>query len=87
MEIIDEVEPTARNMYTGSVGYLGLDGSMDFNLVIRSLLVAGGKVHFQVGGGIVADSDPVLEYQETLHKGRALIEALGGCLPQEVADV
>ena len=76
MEIIDELEPTRRNVYTGSIGYIGFNQQTDLNIVIRSILLCNGNVHFQVGGGIVADSDPVLEYEETLHKGRALMEAL-----------
>ncbi|MFH0963705.1 MAG: aminodeoxychorismate synthase component I [Planctomycetota bacterium] len=77
MEIIDELEPTARNLYTGSLGYIGFDGSMDLSIVIRTFLVDRSIVTFQVGGGIVADSDPPAEYEETLHKGRALLAALG----------
>ncbi len=77
MEIIDELEPTQRGVYTGSIGYLGFDGEMDLSIVIRTNVVKNGIVYYQVGGGIVADSDPVLEYEETLHKGRALAEALG----------
>ena len=77
MEIIDELEPTKRGIYTGSVGYLGFDGGMDLNIVIRTFVIKGGKVYFQVGGGIVADSDSAMEYQETLDKARALMAALG----------
>jgi para-aminobenzoate synthetase component 1 len=77
MEIIDELEPTRRGIYTGSVGYLGFDGCMDLNIVIRTFVIKGGKVYFQVGGGIVSDSDPEAEYQETLDKARALMAALG----------
>jgi para-aminobenzoate synthetase component 1 len=76
MEIIDELEPTARSVYTGAIGYLGFDGSMDLNIVIRTILVRDGQAYFQAGGGIVADSDPELEYQETLHKASALAEAV-----------
>jgi para-aminobenzoate synthetase component 1 len=76
MEIIDEMEPTRRSIYTGSIGYIGFNQQTDLNIVIRSILHCNGKVHFQVGGGIVADSDPASEYEETLHKGRALMEAL-----------
>jgi len=76
MEIIDEIEPTRRNIYTGSIGYIGFNQQTDLNIVIRSILHCNGTVHFQVGGGIVADSDPASEYEETLHKGRALMEAL-----------
>lgn len=77
MEIIDELEPTQRSVYTGAVGYIGLDGTMDLNIAIRTILVKGGRAFFQVGGGIVADSDPAAEYQETLDKGRRLFAALG----------
>ena len=77
MEIIDELEPTQRAVYTGSIGWIGFDGEMDLNIVIRTYLVRDGMVHWQVGGGIVADSDPEAEYQETLDKARALRAALG----------
>jgi para-aminobenzoate synthetase component 1 len=77
MEIIDELEPTQRAVYTGSVGWIGFDGDMDLNIVIRTFLMKDGRVHWQVGGGIVADSDPVAEYNETLDKGLALKRALG----------
>ena len=76
MEIIDELEPTQRKVYTGAIGYLGFNQQTDLNIVIRTMLYLDGTVHFQVGGGIVADSDPALEYEETLHKGKALLEAL-----------
>jgi para-aminobenzoate synthetase component 1 len=76
MEIIDELEPTRRGVYTGAIGYLSFCGDMDLNIVIRTLLVKDGVAHLQAGGGIVADSDPELEYQETLDKARALVEAL-----------
>jgi para-aminobenzoate synthetase component 1 len=76
MEIIDELEPTRRSVYTGSIGYLGFDGGMDSSIVIRTFIVKDGRAYFQVGGGIVWDSDPEGEYRETLDKARALIEAL-----------
>lgn len=76
MEIIDELEPTQRNIYTGSIGYIGLNGDMDLNIVIRTIICKDNKAYFQVGGGIVWDSDAELEYQETLHKAKALIQAL-----------
>lgn len=76
MEIIDELEPTARGIYTGSIFYLGFDGDMDSSIVIRTCVLKDGVAHFSVGGGIVADSDPEAEYEETLDKGRALMEAL-----------
>ncbi|MFH1753827.1 MAG: aminodeoxychorismate synthase component I, partial [Candidatus Omnitrophota bacterium] len=79
MEIIDALEPTRRSVYTGSIGYIGFDGDMDTSIVIRTFIIKGKKAYFQVGGGIVADSDPEMEYEETLHKARALVDALGPC--------
>ncbi|MBI2858391.1 MAG: aminodeoxychorismate synthase component I [Chloroflexi bacterium] len=76
MEIIDELEPTRRSVYTGSLGYIGFDGDMDLNILIRTFLIKGNRAYFQVGGGIVYDSKPEDEYEETLHKARALIAAL-----------
>lgn len=75
MEIIDELEPVARGLYTGSMGYAGTNGAMDWNILIRTFVIAGGCAHVQVGAGIVADSDPAREYEETLAKGAALVEA------------
>jgi len=76
MEIIEELEPTRRGVYTGAIGYLCFSGDMDVNIAIRTLVVKDGLAHFQVGGAIVADSDPEAEYQETIDKGRALAAAL-----------
>ena len=76
MEIIDELEPTRRSVYTGSIGYLGFDGGMDIDIVIRTILIKGGRAYFQVGGGIIYDSEPEAEYEETLDKAKALIQAL-----------
>ncbi|WP_319371029.1 aminodeoxychorismate synthase component I [uncultured Ilyobacter sp.] len=76
MEIIDELEPTSRNIYTGSIGYIAFDGSIDLNIVIRTILCKENAGYFQVGGGIVWDSDAESEYQESLLKGKALKEAL-----------
>jgi len=78
MEIIAELEPTRRGPYCGAIGWLGGDGWMDTNITIRTYAIKDGQVAFQAGGGIVADSDPAAEYEETLDKARALIEALGG---------
>ena len=72
MEIIDELEPTRRSLYTGAIGYLSRGGTSGFNIAIRTMTVEGDRVSYQVGGGIVADSDPQAEYEETLHKGRGL---------------
>jgi para-aminobenzoate synthetase component 1 len=76
MEIIAELEPTARGPYCGSLGYLGFDGSMDTNILIRTFTVGRGWVQFPVGGGIVADSVPEREYEETWHKAEGLLRAL-----------
>ena len=76
MEIIAELEPTQRGVYCGSVGYISVTGAMDTSIVIRTYLALRGQVYFQAGGGIVADSDPELEYRETLDKARGLIETL-----------
>jgi para-aminobenzoate synthetase component I len=76
MEIIAELEPTQRGVYCGSIGYLSATGAMDTSIVIRTYLLLNGQVYFQAGGGIVADSDPELEYRETLDKARGLIETL-----------
>ena len=76
MEIIDEIEPTARGIYTGSIGYISFHKTMCLNMAIRIMIVKDNKVYFQVGGGIVADSKPESEYEETLTKAKALIESL-----------
>jgi para-aminobenzoate synthetase component 1 len=76
MEIIAELEPTQRGVYCGSIGYLSVTGAMDTSIVIRTCLALRGQVYFQAGGGIVADSDPELEYRETLDKASGLIETL-----------
>lgn len=76
MEIIEELEPVRRSVYTGAIGYLGFDGEADWNIVIRTFLLAGGQAYFQVGGAVTADSEPEREYQETLDKARGLIQAL-----------
>lgn len=76
MEIIDELEPTKRSIYTGNIGYLSFDGNMDLNIVIRTFIIKGNRAYFQTGGAVVYDSNPEAEYQETLDKVRALISAL-----------
>jgi para-aminobenzoate synthetase component I len=78
MEIIAELEPTARGPYCGSLGYIGFDGSMDMNILIRTFTVGRGWMQFPVGGGVVADSVPEEEYAETLHKAEGLLRALRG---------
>jgi len=83
MEIINELEPVKRGPYSGSFGYIGFSRQMDFNIIIRTIVLKSGKAYFHVGAGIVADSDPESEYQETLHKAAAMIEVLGGQLSQD----
>jgi len=76
MIIIDELEPVKRGIYSGSIGYLDFSGNLDLNIVIRTVLVKDGKAYWQVGGAVVADSDPREEYIETLDKARAMVRAL-----------
>jgi len=77
MEVIEELEPEARGVYTGALGYLSFHDTMEFNVLIRTLLWQPEQVSFHAGGGIVTDSRPAFEYDETLVKARALIAALG----------
>jgi aminodeoxychorismate synthase component I len=72
MEIIDEMETVSRGIYTGSIGYISIDNAMDLNIVIRTFIIKNGIFYYNVGGGIVADSGPIMEYRETLDKGAAL---------------
>lgn len=76
MEIIDEMENNKRNLYTGSIGYLTLDDDCDFNIVIRTALHKDGKYYLGVGGGITAESDLEFEYEETLQKAKAVLQAM-----------
>lgn len=76
MEIIDETEPTARAVYTGSIGFIGLDGNVCLNIAIRTIIIKGQKAYAQTGGGIVADSKPKAEWQETITKARALLAGI-----------
>ena len=76
MQIIDELEPLARGLYTGSVGYLSFNGDMDLNIIIRTFVIKGQDAYVQVGAGIVGDSAPTREYYETLYKAEALLKAL-----------
>jgi para-aminobenzoate synthetase component I len=77
MEIIEELEGVKRSVYTGAIGYISFDGDMDTSIVIRTFIINKGKAYFQVGGGIVADSDPEKEYEETIHKAGGLFSSLG----------
>ncbi|MFA6133834.1 MAG: anthranilate synthase component I [Phycisphaerae bacterium] len=76
MQIIDQFEPTRRGPYAGAVGYVDFSGNMDTCIALRTMVVAGGKVYLQAGGGVVADSVPAEEYQETINKAKALLRAI-----------
>jgi anthranilate synthase component I len=77
MEIIDELEPVRRGVYAGAVGYFAYGGaSMDTGIAIRTIVAQDGVAHVQAGAGVVADSDPAKEYEETLAKARALLRVL-----------
>jgi para-aminobenzoate synthetase component 1 len=78
MEIIDELEPHRRHIYTGAIGYISFHDTLDLSIAIRTATVTNGKIIFSVGGGIVFDSNPLEEYEETLHKGRTLMEVFKG---------
>ncbi|MGB4504727.1 MAG: aminodeoxychorismate synthase component I [Syntrophaceticus sp.] len=87
MEIIEELEPVKRGIYTGSIGYLGFDGNVDLSIVIRTFIIKDGTAYFQVGGGITSGSDPDSEYWETIDKARALLDALGCAEEVKVCQV
>ena len=76
MEIVAELEPTARGPYCGSMGWIAFHGGMNLNILIRTVTITGGWLQFPVGGGIVAMSNPEVEYQETLHKAEGILRAL-----------
>ena len=76
MEIIEELEPTRRGPYAGSVGYFDFSGNMDMCITIRTIIFKDSKAYIQAGAGIVADSDPELEYKETLNKARGMFKAI-----------
>ncbi|MBN1975486.1 MAG: anthranilate synthase component I family protein [Sedimentisphaerales bacterium] len=76
MEIIDETEPTARGVYTGSIGFIGINGNTSLNIAIRTIIIKNQKAYAQTGGGIVADSEPQAEWQETIIKAKALMEGI-----------
>jgi anthranilate synthase component 1 len=75
MEIIDELEPVKRNIYGGAVGYIGWNGNMDMAIAIRTAVIKDNELHVQAGGGVVADSVPELEWEETMNKARAVMRA------------
>jgi anthranilate synthase component 1 len=76
MQIIGELEPTRRGIYAGAVGYLDFAGNLDFCIAIRTIVLDGGRASVQAGAGIVADSNPTAEYEETKDKARAMMRAL-----------
>jgi len=76
MEIIDELEPISRGPYCGALGYLGFNRESQLSIIIRTAICKDSQVHFPVGAGIVADSDPAAEYEETLAKARGFLAAL-----------
>jgi anthranilate synthase component 1 len=81
MEIIEELEPCRRGIYGGAVGYVSFGGNLDFAIAIRTLVARGDKVYLQAGAGIVADSDPDAEFEETVSKARAVVRALAMARP------
>ena len=88
MQIIDELEPVKRGIYSGAVGYLGFNGDMDVAIAIRTAVLKDGRLHVQAAAGVVADSDPQSEWQETQHKARAILraaEVAGAQMPQAEA--
>jgi para-aminobenzoate synthetase component I len=78
MEIIDELEPVCRHIYTGSIGYISFHNTMDLSIAIRTATIYNEKIFFSAGGGVVFDSDPEEEFEETLHKGKSLMDIFGG---------
>jgi anthranilate synthase component 1 len=76
MQIINELEPSGRGLYAGSVGYLDFAGNLDFCIAIRTVIMSNRKAYVQAGAGIVMDSNPTAEYEETRDKARALLRAL-----------
>ncbi len=75
MEIIDELEPTRRGIYAGAILYLDFSGNLDSCIALRTLVAKNGRAYIQAGGGVVADSVPEREYQETVNKARAIVAA------------
>jgi anthranilate synthase component 1 len=86
MEIIDELEPVRRGIYGGAVGYFSFTGNMDTAIALRTMLVKNDQVYIQAGGGVVADSDPEAEYQESINKAKAMVNALSGAREFEAAS-
>lgn len=87
MEIIEELEPTVRGPYAGAVGYIGFNGNLDTAITIRTIIFHRGYAYVQAGAGIVADSDPAREYEETVNKARALLETLEVCAHETAEQI
>jgi para-aminobenzoate synthetase component I len=85
-EIIAELEQTPRGLYTGAIGYIGANGETQFNIAIRTVIAEGNRMRFHAGAGIVADSDPAFEYEETLHKAAGILQAAASMRPKVGAD-
>jgi anthranilate synthase component 1 len=86
MQVIDELEPVKRGIYSGAVGYLGFNGDMDVAIAIRTAVVKDGRLHVQAAAGIVADSHPSSEWLETQHKARAILKAAELASDESVAE-
>ncbi len=87
MEIIDELESVRRGVYAGAVGYFSFTGNTDTAIALRTLLIKNNRVYVQAGGGVVADSDPGAEFEESVNKARAMIRALNAAREFETAAV
>ena len=85
MEIIDELEPVRRGVYAGAVGYFSYTGNTDTAIALRTLLIKNNRVYIQAGGGVVADSDPGAEFEESVNKARAMVRALSAAREFETA--
>jgi len=86
MQIIDELEPVKRNIYGGAIGYIGWNGNVDTAIAIRTAVIKDNTLYVQAGGGVVADSDPEMEWQETMNKAKAIIKAAGMANERKVHD-
>lgn len=87
MEIIDELEPCRRHVYTGSIGYIGFHDTMDLSIAIRTITIVGNRMVFSVGGGVVFDSEPAAEYEETLHKGGSIMGIFEGRMSRAPSSI
>ena len=87
LEIIEELEPVRRGPYCGAIGWFAPGGDLDLSVAIRTFVAARGRLHLHVGGAVVADSDPALEWRETMHKAARLLEAAGGSAAASASSV